>query len=117
MEVGQKRKAKCGKRKAESGNKSQRTQRLGGKTWPRRSGALQNIREREREGERKAPAERGPTERGTYGRFRESASWWRQANEVSALGAIREWLGKERVAQLEILAGSILDGCLKTYDV
>ena len=29
---------------------------------------------------------------------------WRQANEVSALGAIREWLGKERVAQLEILA-------------
>ena len=29
---------------------------------PRRSGALQNIREREREGERKAPTERGPTE-------------------------------------------------------
>ena len=29
---------------------------------------------------------------------------WRQANEVSALGAMREWLGKERVAQLEILA-------------
>ena len=29
---------------------------------------------------------------------------WRQANEVSALGAIREWLGKERAAKLEVLA-------------
>ena len=28
---------------------------------------------------------------------------WRQANETTAVSAIREWLGKERVAQLEIL--------------
>ena len=29
---------------------------------------------------------------------------WRQANENTAVSAIREWLGKERVAQLEALA-------------
>ena len=29
---------------------------------------------------------------------------WRQANEASALSAIREWLGKEKTAQLEALA-------------
>ena len=29
---------------------------------------------------------------------------WRQANENTAVSAIREWLGKEQVAQLEVMA-------------